>query len=417
MAYNTGLLIEHQCPQCGAPAVLEETDHLFECGFCRVKSYLLSSVYHYLLPHSAPEGKELLYFPYWRFKGMLFSCTIEGIKHRIVDVSHQGIPSPYFPVSVGLRSQTQKLRFVSPETKGLFLRPRLPHEEVMQIIEERFSENLPRPIYEQSFVGENLSILYSPFYVDTKVHDAVLNRPVSSKLPDDIDISSLPGGPSDWRVRFIAAQCPECGWDLEGERDSLALHCANCNNVWQSGKGKFMKLSFGHIPENAVGTETAAEVIYLPFWRIRAEVTGFTLDTYADLVKLANLPKVVQEEWQAQGFRFWAPAFKIRPENFLRFSRNLTLSQPQEEVVKKLPEVPFHPVTLSIMEAVESLKLTLASFVKPQRTMLPEIPHTQITPKSFVLIYIPFRVKGHELTQPAYRLRLNKNLLSYAKNL
>ena len=411
MTQSTGLRIEHQCPQCGAPAILEETDHLFTCGFCRVKSYLLSSVYHYLLPHSAPEGKELVYFPYWRFKGMLFSGTDNGIKYRIVDVSHQGISSQYFPISVGLRSQTQKLRFVSPEAKGIFLRPHLPHGEVIQIIQERFSEDLPRPIYLQSFVGENLSILYSPFYVDTKIYDAVLNRPISSELPDDFDITAMPGGPSDWRVQFIPAQCPDCGWDLEGQRDSLALNCSNCNSMWQSGKRKFMKLTFGHIPEEA------GNVIYLPFWRIKAQISGITLDSYADLVKVANLPRVVQEKWKEQEFRFWSPAFKIRPQNFLAFSLNLTLSQPQEEVVKKLPEAPFYPVTLSIMEAVESLKLNLAGFVKPQRTMLPEIPHTEITPKSFVLVYIPFREKGNELTQPAFRLRLNKHLLSYAKNL
>jgi hypothetical protein len=364
-----------------------------------------------MLPHSAPEDKELVYFPYWRFKGMLFSSTVNGIKHRIIDVSHQGIASPYFPVSVGLRSQTQKLRFVSPKTKGLFLKPSLPHKEVIRIIKERFSEKLPRPIYEQSFVGEALSLLYSPFYVDSKVFDAVLNRPVSPDLPDDFDLNSMAGGSPKWQVQFVPAQCPDCGWDLEGERDSLALDCRNCETVWQSGKSRFLKLSFGHIPEEG------DNLTYLPFWRIRGDVSGLELKSFADLVKIANLPKVVQEEWKEQGFCFWAPAFKIRPENFLNFSRNMTLTQPQQEIVKKLPEDSFYPVTLSIMEAVESLRLTLASFVKPRRIMLPEIPNTEIRPRSFVLVYIPFNERGNELTQPAFRLRLNKNLLTYAKNL
>lgn len=411
MTQSTGLRIEHQCPQCGAPAILEETDHLFTCGFCRVKSYLLSTVYQYVLPHSTPEGTKLVYFPYWRFKGMIFSCTPSGIEHRIVDVSHQAVSSPYFPSSLGLRSQTLKLRFVSPEAKGTFLRPHLARKEVIRIIKERFSEGLPKPIYDQGFVGESLSILYSPFYVDTRIHDAVLNRPISSELPDDFDIKAMPGGPSDWRVQFIPAQCPDCGWDLEGQKDSLALNCSNCNTMWQSGKGKFMKLRFGHIPEDP------GNVLYLPFWRIKAEISGITLNSYADLVTVANLPKVVQEEWKGQGFCFWSPAFKIRPEDFLTFSRNLTLSQPQGEVLNTLPEAPSYPVTLSIMEAAESLRLNLAGFVKPQRTMLPEIPHTEITPKSFVLVYIPFREEGNELTQPAFRLRLDTHLLSYAKSL
>ena len=34
--------IEQSCPQCGAPANLEETDRLFACPFCRVTSLLLT---------------------------------------------------------------------------------------------------------------------------------------------------------------------------------------------------------------------------------------------------------------------------------------------------------------------------------------------------------------------------------------
>ena len=58
----TSFIIEHQCPQCGAPAELEETDRLFQCGYCRVKSYLtIPDYFRYTLPHHAPAGKELIY--------------------------------------------------------------------------------------------------------------------------------------------------------------------------------------------------------------------------------------------------------------------------------------------------------------------------------------------------------------------
>ena len=86
-----------------------------------------------MLPEAAPKDKKLLYFPYWRFKGMLFSCVENGIKHRFLDASHQAVDSRYFPVSVGLRSQALKLKFVTPETPGRFLKPTQPFEEVMQI--------------------------------------------------------------------------------------------------------------------------------------------------------------------------------------------------------------------------------------------------------------------------------------------
>ena len=76
-----------------------------------------------MLPNAAPKNKNLVFFPYWRFKGMLFSCVESGIKHRFIDASHQAVESGYFPISVGLRSQALKLNFVVPESRGYFLKP------------------------------------------------------------------------------------------------------------------------------------------------------------------------------------------------------------------------------------------------------------------------------------------------------
>jgi hypothetical protein len=402
-----GLIIEHQCPQCGAPATLAETDHLFSCEFCRVKSYLLTRFFQYVLPFQAQEEKELFFFPYWRFKGVLYSCVSEGVKHRIVDVSQQAVSSRHFPLSLGLRSQTLKLRFVTPEIEGRFLKPSILLKELVDSIEDRFNMFLPKPIFRQTFIGENLSYIYAPFYLNGKVYDAVLNRPVSEELPDDLEHSD---GPPDWRIQFIPAMCPNCGWDLEGERDSLLLHCRNCHSAWYPGKSRLKKMKF-------VCLEGQGEDIYLPFYRIKVQVSGIELESYADLVKVANLPKVVQEEWKEREFYFWSPAFKVRPQDFLNFSRNLTLSQPQEGGLAELPNVKPYPVTLSIEEAAESLEMNLAGFMKPPRVLYPKLPEIEIKPKTALLVYIPFREKGSELSQPAYRLRINKNLLRFARHL
>src|SRR5262245_13627888 len=59
------LRVEHRCSQCGAPALLEDTDRLFQCGFCRVKLCLLpGDGFRYLLPPNI-TGADILYFPYW----------------------------------------------------------------------------------------------------------------------------------------------------------------------------------------------------------------------------------------------------------------------------------------------------------------------------------------------------------------
>jgi len=212
---SSKFLIEHQCPQCGAPATLEETDHLFICGYCRVKSFLQSrDFFRYVLPHRAPKGKSLVYLPYWRFKGCLFSCVSGGIRQKIVDVSHQGVESRYFPISLGLRGQTLKLRFMSPEEEGRFLKPGLAYGEVLELLERRLSASLPKPLFAQAFIGETLSQIYSPFYIEDTLYDAVLNRPVSSAPAEDLNGDALPGGRPTWHGK--SSFCPPCARTAAG---------------------------------------------------------------------------------------------------------------------------------------------------------------------------------------------------------
>jgi predicted RNA-binding Zn-ribbon protein involved in translation (DUF1610 family) len=405
------LLIEHQCPQCGAPAILEETERLYTCPFCRVKSYLVTRDYfRYMLPHAAPANKTLVFLPYWRFKGSFFVSLPGGIKTRIVDVSQRAVPSPMFPVSLGLRSQTLKLRFVAPENEGVFLKPKVSSKELLRLAEETFTTPIRDPIFAKAFVGDSMSQIYSPFYVTDQVFDAVLNRPVSPSLPEDFEVSKMEGGKPDWRIEFIPTLCPSCGWDLQGEKNALALSCKNCNSIWMNRGKQFNKLEFGLFRADT------PDSIHFPFYRIRAEVSGVQLDSYADLVKTANMAKVVQKGWEEKPFRFWTPAFKIRPDDFLFFSRNMTLSQPPKEYVQELPQGEVLPVTMPLQDAVESLKINLASFIKPPK-MLQMLDAVEIKAKSVVLVYIPFQKTGKELVQPDFNLRTNKTLLQYAKNL
>jgi predicted Zn-ribbon and HTH transcriptional regulator len=409
MIQTPRLLIEHQCPQCGAPATLEETDRLFACPFCKVRSYLTTGDYfRYMFPPAKPADKPLVFLPYWRLKGSLFVSLPEGVKPRIIDVSQQGVSSPFFPVSLGLRSQTLRLRFVSPDDEGFFLKPILSLKETLRAAEEMFISGLPEPIFAKAFIGETLSQIYSPFHVADRVFDAILDRPVSPPLPDDFHISKFGGGKPDWRIEFIPTLCPNCGWDLEGERNAIALSCKNCNSLWISNGKGFTKMEFGHFPAES------SDSVYFPFYRIRADVSGINLASYADLVGVANMAKVVQDCWQKRPFRFWTPAFKIRPQDFLFFSRNLTLAQPPKEWIGQLPQGETLSVTMPIKEAIESLKINLASFIKPPK-MLHALADTEIKARAAILVYIPFQKSGNELVQPAFNLRTTRTLLEYAK--
>jgi len=405
-------LIEHQCPQCGAPAIMEETDRLFACKFCRVKSYLeASDVFRYMLPSTAPASKELLYFPYWRFKGMLFSCAGNGVGHKFIDVSHQAIAAPAFPVSLGLRSQALKLKFITPETEGRFLEPTQSLARIEQNFDERFDKTLPKPVLHHAHIGETISLIYAPYYVKNRLYDAVLNTPIAAAALDTSEIDQLPDEKPHWRIRFMATLCPNCGWDLDGERDSLVLLCKNCTSAWYPVVKGLKQIKFGKQPSED------KNAIYLPFWCIKSNIKGIELQSYADLVQVANIPKVVQSGWEKMDFRFWVPAFKIRPKIFMQLSKNMTLSQLHNELTEELPKNRHHPITLSITEAIESLKINLASFIKP-KTRRTEILHgIDIQAKGFALVYVPFIEQHHELIQPDLQFAINKNIIALSDNL
>lgn len=406
-------LIDYQCPQCGAPAVLDETDRLFRCAYCKVSSYIVEDrFFRYLLPDKAPEGEELVYFPYWRFKGMLFSCLPSGIRNRFLDISQQAYPSTLFPASVGLRSQAMKLRFVSPENKGWFIKPAVPFRQVMKTILSRFNLNMPTPMLHQAHVGESLSLIYAPFYVGDKLMDAILNQPVSGKLGEPFDIDQFPGGPADYRIRFIPTICPHCGWDMQGRRDALVLHCSNCASLWQVSKQQMVRINVAHMP--AVSDDNT---VYLPFWRIRADVSGIGLDSYADLVQVANLPKVILPEWNQIPYYFWGPAFKVRPQSFLRLTHQITLSQLRDPLVPEVPKGVMHPVNLPVSESAETLKLNLAGFIRPKKVVETRIKKIDVKPRRFLLVYLPFEVRHHDLVQNTFNIAVNRNQLALSKNL
>ena len=375
--------------------------------YCRVKSCLLpKGFFRYVLPHVATPGREVVFFPYWRYRGTRFSCIENEIRHQFVDVTHQAVESSYFPASMGLRAQAMRLAFIPPNTTGRFLALTLSLKDILIAQEFRYkTATASQREYHHSHVGEILSLIYSPFYIEAKVVDAILNRSVSGPLPDSF-MNTLPKfDPPDWRIQFLSALCPSCGWDLSGERNAIVLTCTNCNSAWQPVGGSLKPVPVGFLLDDNAD-------IFLPFWRIKADVSGIPLSSYADLVHLANLPRVIQKGWDQVEFRFWSLAFKLSPKAFLSLSIRMNLTQPQEEPKFGNPPGPFYPTTLSVAEAVDTLKTSLAGMMKPVETGFTKLPQIHIKALRFVLVYVPFRSGHHEWLHPGYNIAINKNMLS-----
>ena len=156
---------------------------------------------------------------------------------------------------------------------------------------------------------------------------------------------------------------------------------------------------------------------YLPFWRIKARIEGIKLDTYADLIRLGNLPKAITPAFEQTPLYFWSPAFKINPTMFLRWARQMTISQPGDKTGDSLPDVPLYPVTFPVREVAGSITITIADIVTDKRRVYPLLPQMRILPDECLLVYHPFIENQNELVHANMRISFDKKSLAFGTGL
>jgi len=406
-----GFIVEQECPQCGATIELDETDHLLLCPYCNVKNFLFATDYfRFVLPHKASD-KEMIYAPYLRFKGNVFYCQGRTVGHRVVDITHVGLKFRGIPLSLGLRPQAMKMKFLEPGIGGSFLKFSLKAADILAKA-GRIPSSSSGEVFHRAYIGETLSIIYLPLFVEgNRIFDAVLNRPIA-KIPEGEDILTPATMKNPrWKLHFIATLCPQCGWNLEGERDSVVLTCSNCQTAWAASKGRFIQVNFRVVP----GQEKDA--VYLPFWRTSAVTDGIEISSFADFIRITNQPRVVGKEWESEPMSFWSPAFKIRPKVFLHLSRQFTITQKLFQGEKEIQNKKLYPVTLPHTEATQAMKMILASSTFNKKDVLPLLPRVSFKILDSTLVYLPFTDTGHEMVQQQMRISINKNTLEFGRRL
>ncbi len=404
--------VKQECPQCGAPVELEETDHILQCPYCDVKSFLFSEdPFRFVLPNKTPH-REILYVPYLRFRGVVYACQPSGVRYRIMDITRLGIPLKRFPVSLGLRPQAMKMRFVSRETEGSFLKCFLQAQEMLTNAEKHFMSGISKEIFHKAYVGEAINLIYLPLYLKNgALFDAITQCPVARLPKDRKKFSSITLNNAPWKLNFLATLCPRCGWNLDGQKDSVVLLCKNCETAWEAKRGRFVPLDFRTVPAGH------PDLTHLPFWKMTVRTEGIAIHSFADFIRTTNQPKVVQKSWYNQDMAFWSPAFKIRPKLFLAISRRLTLSQEKLETEQAFPHEPRHPVTLPLSEAIQSIKVTLAHATVNKKNVLPRLSEINPSVKEATLVYLPFRETLHEMIQIHTGLAINKKSLEFGRYL
>jgi hypothetical protein len=327
---------------------------------------------------------------------MTFFCKDDQLGHRVIDVSSLALRHTLLPHSLGVRPQALKLRLITPEMKGTFFNPHVPLETIIQNIGMQLyplngSVSIG-PFAYKAFIGETASLIYSPIFIHQYMaHDGILGKSLAS-IPKDFGEGLLSfGQQKDWQIKFVSTLCPHCGWDLLGERDSVALFCRNCISAWEASQIGLEELNFGIIPSKE------DNVLYLPFWRMNVHIEGLKIRSYADLIKVANVPKVMKEEEEGSDLYFWSPAFKVLPELFLRLTQ--------------------YPVTLPVSEAVESIKITIANLAIGKKMIFPKLNEINIHLNESLLVYLPFTSSGIDFIDPHTHLCIHKNYLKLGRNL
>lgn len=413
--------IELQCPQCGAPASLDETDRLLTCPYCRVRLLPRAcGFFRYFFPVPEPvksEGREIFYIPYWRMRGMLFSCKPYEVEQRIVDTSKHASDLPDMPESLGLRSQALRMRFVTSELSGRLVSVGRRFEDLgkdpEKLLLSRHGELDEDAPFFRAFIGEAISLVYTPIYLERGVvFDAILGEAVCGEAGTPPSVDFLPYDHVQ-PVTFLPTLCPNCGWDLIAERESCILLCDKCNSAWDASAETLNRVEFATVS----GKERNGAVGYLPFWQIEASVEGVKLQSFADLVRFANLPKALRNEWEDQAIFFWTPAFKVAPQLFLRVSQQVTLAQPASNPEPVLPETILYPVTLSLSAAVQSLRILFAVISTRKKDVFPVLNSVKIAMINARLIFLPFASTPNEFILSDLPCAIQKNALRTGKGM
>ena len=411
---SSNFQIDIQCPQCGAPVVLEETENIIECPFCRVRSILSTQPFpcYYLEPRQEKLSDiPVVYVPYWRFKGLEFILSSDHVSYRVIDSSwvaidkqsNKGIPS-----SLGLRSQTQKLKFIQSETKGLFYPPSISKKQILnRINKENSGVNGVKQAH--IHVGEIISLIYLPFYMTShELFDGLTGKKVDALPGQFPSKGKLP----QYNFSFMPGLCPNCGWELAGETDSLVLVCKGCFKAYliRNKALKQIEVQFASLQ-----SDTA---MLIPFWKLSINFSKIQCSKYSDIMELANLPKAILEEHKAKDFHFFIPAFKVNPKLFLRLGKQASILQPDSCVLDKLPENEFYPANLPLQEGLEAAMPVLMHLSKKKKELMDLLMlEKKIKLKGYSLVYLGFKKAGLEYVQDEFGFSIPKNSLKFGRKL
>ena len=380
---------------------LGESDRLLACPYCRARLALWpGEFFRYWIPPAAAAGDEVLLAPYWRIRGLDCALRPHEVRERVLDATFPAIAAKCLPRTLGVRPQAMKLRFATAKTPAFFLAPDRGLAEALAgtaVLSRLADEQIEgAPSLHREFVVETASLVYTPLLVrGASVVDALLMREIAGCEGEAEALLERVERDRRWGPSFFAALCPECGRDLDGGPRSVVLFCRSCRSGWQGASGGLRRVPCDALPG-------AAGSVLLPFWRLRATLSDFSLHTGDDLIRFANVPPGVRKGGGDAPLWFWVPAFPMAPGPFLRVSRQLTMAQlPLDAGVPEGADwEPVQPASLEAAKVFGAVKVLLALLGQPRREVFPKIPALEATLAEARLALLPFAASAGDWIQP-----------------
>lgn len=412
---GSSLKLEQPCPQCGGAVELDETDRILTCSFCRVRLFMHHNQYprYYWPPSRRVDTKRLVYVPYWRFRGMRLAVAGRGVNARVVDTTLAALKNEAFPTSTGIRAQALRLRFVHEGVEGAFLPYDLNRKHFQDNLTKSYAEVRRAEkgtLYHQAFVGEVVSLVYTPYLCHKEhIEDGVTGRILDKRLGPEFRMTARQTKHESTEVQFWSTLCPRCGWDLEGDKDSLVLVCCHCDRIWEAARKGFRAIT-AHL----MFSRESADV-WIPFWAVKVSATGLDLESYADFLRLTNQARAPRAYHESQPFYFWSPACKLNPRLFVHLGGWMTMKQRPLEKLESIPKGGFYPVTLPPVEGFQGTISILGQVTSAKRKLFPKLKNVRFGFRSYRLVLVPFRLRGSEYLQDELGISIPANALKWGR--
>ncbi len=410
--------VAQECPQCGAATTLTESDRLLTCSFCGVKNFLQpAGIFRYLLPPTIEEeDTSYLLIPYIRFKGTVFLVTDKGLSHKVVDTTQLAVNVPGLPPSLGVRAQAMQLQHLDPATHAQFLIRTLEPKAILHKAAQisHLTAKAGKNLFHRAYIGETLSVIYLPLIqTEHGLLDAVNRHSLSADTSTRLKNKALKSTSfhPQWQPSFLASLCPHCGAELEGASDSLVVHCFVCDRCWKMDEKGLQEVRF------QVVDDSVRAGLYLPFWKLEASIPVLNISSFADFIACTNQPMLPHPDWKKKPMQFLVPAFKLRPKVFIQAGRQATLGQWKLPEGKGKKRTDFFPVTLSLSEGRQAIKIILAASAASPKRIFPHLPKVRAVVKGAGLVYLSFNDQGHDWVQPHTGVAIGKNILRFGRQM